>query len=95
MPSPTNLPSPEQCVASLRFIADDIEQWEKDEKERRGIRDEETPCARLLRTGKLPGEFKRRVVASREAAEYVDDHEGDDGRGQHCAPRRRRPSSRR
>ncbi len=95
MSSPTNLPSPEQCVALLRFIADDIAIWEKEEKQKRGISDEETPCARLLRTGKLPGELRRRVVARREAAEFVDDHGGEDGAAQSQAHRPRRASSRR
>ncbi len=95
MSAPKNLPTPEQCVWLLRFIANDIAQWEADEKQRRGDCDEETACARLLRTGKLPGEFRRRVAASREAAEFADDHGGDDGAMQGHAPRRRRPGSRR
>lgn len=81
------LPPPEQCVALLRFLADDIAQWVEEERVRR----EETPSQRIRRTALLPGEFKRRVAARREAAEFVEDHDEDEGRqrDQACKPRRR------
>lgn len=85
----TQLPPPEQCVALLRFLADDIETWITDE---RGKRDE-TPCQRIRKTAQLPGEFKRRVVARREASEFYEDHE-EEGERQgalECRPKRPRP----
>ena len=92
MASSKNIPGPEQCVALFRFLADDIEALRKQERLAQEAADQETPCARVLRRAHFPAEFRRRLVAMREAAEFIDDHgEGEStGHARVSPPRRRR-----